>query len=152
MILNPNDLLHSLKNGTWHNISSVESASAKNKLLLVEDSMIIRTQMQRLLKNGGYDVTVAVNGLDGLQKIQTQEFNIVLSDVEMPQMNGLEMIANIRQDGKYNQLPIVLITTLASPEDKRRGIEAGANAYLTKGDFDQQILFQTLNQLVNHNN
>ncbi len=153
MILNPNDLLHSLKNGTWHNISaSVESASAKNKLLLVEDSIIIRTQMQRLLKNAGYDVTVAINGLAGLQKIQTQEFNIVLSDVEMPQMNGLEMIANIRQNSKYNQLPIVLITTLASPEDKRRGIEAGANAYLTKGDFDQQILFQTLDQLVNHNN
>ncbi len=152
MILNPKDLLHSLKNGTWHSIYSSVALSAKNKLLLVEDSMIIRTQMQRLLKNGGYDVTVAVNGLDGLQKIQAQEFDIVLSDIEMPQMNGLEMIANIRQNDKYKQLPIVLITTLASPEDKRRGMDAGANAYLTKGDFDQQILFQTLDQLVNHNN
>ncbi|MGF1590241.1 MAG: response regulator [Pleurocapsa sp.] len=152
MVLNPNDLLHSLKNGTWHSISSSANLSAKNKLLLVEDSMIIRTQMQRLLKNAGYDVTVAVNGLAGLQKIQTQEFDIVLSDIEMPQMNGLEMIANIRQNDQYNQLPIVLITTLASPEDKQRGMDTGANAYLTKGDFDQQILLQTLERLVNHNN
>ena len=151
MILNPDDLLHSLKNGTWHSVSS-SIESAKNKLLLVEDSIIIRTQMQRLLKGAGYEVTLAVNGLAGLEKIQAQEFDIVLSDVEMPQMNGLEMTANIRSYSKYDRLPIVLITTLASPEDRQRGIEAGANAYLTKGDFEQQILFQTLEQLINHNN
>ena len=149
MILNPDDLLHSLKNGTWHSVSSsVASASAKNKLLLVEDSIIIRTQMQRLLKGAGYDVTVAEDGLAGLQQIQARDFDIVLCDVEMPKMNGLEMTASIRQNSKYKQLPIVLLTTLASSEDKRRGQEAGANAYLTKGNFNQQILFDTLNQLI----
>ncbi len=149
MILNPPDLLHSLRNGTWQNVTrSTESVATKNKLLLVEDSIIIRTQMQRLLKTAGYDVTIAENGLQGWQKVQEQEFNIVLSDVEMPQMNGLEMTTKIRQHSQYAQLPIVLITTLASPEDKRRGKEAGANAYLTKGDFEQELLFQTLNQLI----
>ncbi|MDJ0570040.1 MAG: response regulator [Pleurocapsa sp. MO_192.B19] len=153
MILNPPDLLHSLRNGSWQDISRpVESAAIKNKLLLVEDSIIIRTQMQRLLKGAGYDVTVATNGLEGLHKVQEQDFDIVLSDVEMPNMNGLEMTTAIRQQSKYKQLPIVLITTLASPEDKRRGKDAGANAYLTKGDFDQQLLFNTLNQLINLNN
>jgi two-component system, chemotaxis family, sensor kinase CheA len=148
MILNPPDLLHSLRNGTWQNVTrSNELLATKNKLLLVEDSLIIRTQMQRLLKGAGYDITIAENGLQGWQKVQEQEFNIVLSDVEMPHMNGLEMTAKIRQ--QYAQLPIVLITTLASPEDKRRGKEAGANAYLTKGDFEQELLFQTLNQLIN---
>ena len=120
----------------------------KTKILLVEDSIIIRTQMQRLLKGVGYNVTIAENGAMGLQKVLEQEFDIVLSDVEMPQMSGLEMTANIRKHNKYDRLPIVLITTLASPEDKRRGKEAGANAYLTKGDFDQQLLFQTLKGLV----
>ena len=149
MILNPDDLLHSLRNGSWQDISqSTESARTKNRLLLVEDSIIIRTQMVRLLKGAGYDVTVAINGLEGFHKVQEQEFDLVLSDVEMPQMNGLEMTANIRQISKYDRLPIVLITTLASPEDKRRGQAAGANAYLTKGDFDQQLLFQTLRQLI----
>jgi len=150
MILNPRDLLHSLRNGNWRNVAaSIESTTVKNRLLLVEDSIIIRTQMQRLLKGAGYDVTIAENGLIGFQKVQEQEFDIVLSDVEMPEMSGLEMTANIRQDSRCDRLPIVLITTLASPEDKQRGKEAGANAYLTKGDFDQQLLFQTLTQLIN---
>ncbi|MEL7417859.1 MAG: response regulator [Cyanobacteria bacterium J06555_3] len=149
MILNPADLLHSLRNGSWQTVTPAEErAIAKNRLLLVEDSIIIRTQMQRLLKGAGYDVTVAENGLLGLQQVQSQEFDIVLSDVEMPQMTGLEMTSSIRQDGRYDRLPIVLITTLASPEDKRRGTDAGANAYLTKGDFDQQLLFETLDQLI----
>ncbi|MEO1006404.1 MAG: response regulator, partial [Cyanobacteria bacterium J06638_38] len=150
MILNPIDLLHSLRSGKWQKVShGEESPTNSNRLLLVEDSIIIRTQMQRLLKGGGYEVTVAENGLAGLQQVQTQDFDIVLSDVEMPQMSGLEMTASIRQNSQYDHLPIVLITTLASPEDKRRGTDAGANAYLTKGDFDQQLLFQTLEQLIN---
>ncbi len=149
MILNPADLLHSLRNGSWQTVTPAEEkVIAKNRLLLVEDSIIIRTQMQRLLKGAGYDVTVAENGLLGLQQVQSQEFDIVLSDVEMPQMTGLEMTSSIRQDDRYDLLPIVLITTLASPEDKRRGTDAGANAYLTKGDFDQQLLFETLDQLI----
>lgn len=150
MILNPSDLLHSLRNGSWQDISVQEEAEevVKNRLLLVEDSIIIRTQMRRLLKGAGYEVTVAENGAIGLEKVMSQTFDIVLSDVEMPKMSGLEMTANIRQNSQYNHLPIVLITTLASPEDKRRGSEAGANAYLTKGDFEQQLLFRTLKQLI----
>ena len=152
MILNPPDLLHSLKNGNWRSVATSpqsKSGSPKNRLLLVEDSIIIRTQMQRLLKGAGYDVTIAENGSIGWQKVREQKFDIVLSDVEMPQMSGLEMTANIRQHSQYDRLPIVLITTLASAEDRQRGEEAGANAYLTKGDFDQQLLFQTLSRLIN---
>ncbi|MEM8720478.1 MAG: response regulator [Cyanobacteria bacterium P01_G01_bin.39] len=150
MVLNPPDLLHSLQSGVWQQVdSAVESTVTKNRLLLVEDSLIIRTQMQRLLKGAGYQVTMAENGLQGLQQVQTEDFDIVLSDVEMPQMSGLEMTEKIRQQSEYNSLPIVLITTLASAEDKQRGKAAGANAYLTKGNFDQQLLFQTLEQLIN---
>ncbi len=150
MILNPVDLLHSLRSGSWQTVSSTqESAIAKKKILLVEDSIIIRTQMQRLLKSADYSVTIAENGLAGLHQVQTNDFDLVLSDIEMPQMSGLEMTANIRQNSEYDRLPIVLITTLASPEDKQRGKSVGANAYLTKSDFDQQLLFQTLEQLIN---
>jgi two-component system chemotaxis sensor kinase CheA len=148
MILNPEDLLHSLKNGAWHSVSSSFKSDSTKKLLLVEDSIIIRTQMQRLLKGSGYDVTVAEDGLQGLQKVQTQDFDLILSDVEMPNMNGFEMTAKIREQEKYSRLPIVLITTLSSPEAKRRGEEAGANAYLTKGDFEQQLLLDTLERLI----
>ncbi|MGK7893295.1 MAG: response regulator, partial [Xenococcus sp. (in: cyanobacteria)] len=152
MILKPSDLLHSLRQGTWENatrdLDSGDRVEIKNKLLLVEDSIIIRTQMQRLLKDAGYDVAVAVDGLEGLQKVTTGNFDIVVSDVEMPNMSGLDMTTQIRQHTEYQSLPIILVTTLASAEAKQRGKEAGANAYLTKGDFDQKILLNTLEQLL----
>ena len=152
MILNPSDLLHSLRQGTWKNVAqdlnNRDRTEVKNKLLLVEDSIIIRTQMKRLLKDAGYDVTVAVDGLEGWQKINQENFDIVVSDVEMPRMSGLELTTQIRQHTAYQKLPIILVTTLASAEAKQRGIEAGANSYLTKGDFDQKILLDTLRQLL----
>jgi two-component system, chemotaxis family, sensor kinase CheA len=149
MILNPPDLLYSLQRGTWENVARrIENSEVKNKLLLVEDSIIIRTQMQRLLKGAGYDVTIAVDGLEGWQKLNEGKFDVVLSDVEMPNMTGLELTSTIRQQDKYQDLPIILVTTLASPEDRQRGREAGANAYLTKGDFDQKLLLDTLKQLL----
>ncbi len=149
MILNPADLLHSLRRGTWHDVAqATESNKTNNKLLLVEDSIIIRTQMQRLLQDAGYDVVIAVDGLEGYNKVQNEQFDIVVSDVEMPHMNGLEMTAKIRAHDKHSQLPIILVTTLASAEDKQRGRDVGANAYLTKGDFDQKLLFETIEQLI----
>ena len=149
MILNPSDLLHSLRQGTWEDVTQRNDVSEiKNKLLLVEDSIIIRTQMQRLLKDAGYDVTIAVDGLEGWQKVTSGNFDVVVSDVEMPNMSGLELTTQIRQNPEYQNLPVILVTTLASVEAKQRGKEAGANAYLTKGDFDQKILLDTLNQLL----
>ncbi len=141
MILNPSDLLNRLRQETRNNniARPIDLPEAKNKLLLVEDSIIIRTQMQRLLKRAGYDVTIAVDGLDGWQKLRENKFAAVVSDVEMPSMSGLELTASIRQQNEYQNLPIILVTTLASPEDRQRGREAGANAYLTKGDFDQKL-------------
>ncbi|MGF1540717.1 MAG: response regulator [Pleurocapsa sp.] len=150
MILSPGDLLHSLRQGSWHEVApQSKTVATKNKLLLVEDSIIIRTQMIRLLKDAGYDVTPAVDGLDGYQKLQQDNYNVVVSDVEMPNMTGLELTTKIRQHREYQEIPIVLVTTLASPKDKRRGTEAGANAYLTKGDFDRKLLIDTLKNLIN---
>lgn len=153
MVLNAQDLINSVS-GTRRTkvkeIVEVETvpAKAKPKLLLVEDSVIIRTQMKRILEEAGYELTIAVDGAEGLKKLQSDQFDLVVSDVEMPNMNGLEMTAKIRQQNEYQQLPIVLVTTLAKEEDKRRGLEAGANAYLTKGDFDQTLLIKTLKELL----
>jgi two-component system chemotaxis sensor kinase CheA len=105
--------------------------------------------MQRILKGAGYQVTVANDGLDGWEKLQAQEFDAVVSDVEMPRLSGLELTTKIRQNSAYSDLPIVLVTTLAREWDRQTGLDAGANAYLTKGDFDQQLLLDTLSRLVN---
>ena len=149
MVLNPQDLLKSLRKGSRAVIDQEDKLTqTKPKLLLVEDSIIIRTQMKRLLEGAGYDLTIAVDGVEGFNKLRSGNFDAVVSDVEMPNMDGLTLTAKIRQYREYSELPIILVTTLASDEDKRRGAQAGANAYLTKGDFDQKILIETLQNLV----
>lgn len=150
MVINPPDLFKSARKA----IASVtvkeltEQAQVKPKILLVEDSIPIRTQMKRILEGAGYAVTAAVDGADGFNKLRVGSFHAVVSDVQMPNLDGLELTAKIRQFQEYKDLPVILVTTLASSEDKRQGQQAGANAYITKGDFDQGVLLDTLRTLI----
>ena len=156
MVLNPLDLRKSLRrNGGKSGFSipetsniSVAEVKRKPVVLLAEDSIAIRTQEKRILESAGYEVITAVDGLDGFNKLKTRNFDVVVSDVQMPNMDGLTLAAKIRQNKQYNELPIILVTSLASEEDKRRGAEAGANAYITKGNFNQEVLLETLKRLV----
>ncbi|MEM9534761.1 MAG: hybrid sensor histidine kinase/response regulator [Cyanobacteria bacterium P01_E01_bin.45] len=152
IVLNPSDLIASARGSsrrtTGTSMASEPSAPVQKSLLLVEDSIIIRTQMKRLLENAGYAITTAVDGADGFNKLRSGNYDAVVSDVEMPNLDGLGLTAQIRQYEEYDELPIVLLTTLASEDDRRRGAEAGASAYLTKGDFEQSLLFETLERLI----
>jgi two-component system, chemotaxis family, sensor kinase CheA len=150
MVLNPQDLLKSVLKSSGGSTSAEQLAEVKtqSKVLLVEDSIPIRTQVKRILEAAGYDVTAAVDGLDGFSKLRSGVFAAVVSDVEMPNLTGLELTRRIRQYPEYEELPIILVTTLAKDEDKRRGADAGANAYLTKGDFDQSLLLATLRRFI----
>jgi two-component system chemotaxis sensor kinase CheA len=150
MVLNPPDLFKSAKKA----VVSVtvkeltEQAQVKQKILLVEDSIPIRTQMKRILETAGYEVTAAVDGEDGFNKLRAGSFKAVVSDVQMPNLDGLGLTSKIRQFQEYKALPVILVTTLASSEDKRQGAEAGASAYITKGDFEQGVLLDTLRRLI----
>jgi len=90
----------------------------------------------------------AVDGIEALEKLKEQPFDAVVSDVEMPGMDGLTLTERIRQDKKHAELPVVLVSSLANDEDKKRGIEAGANAYITKPSFDPKLLLETLRRLI----
>ncbi|MGI0488254.1 hybrid sensor histidine kinase/response regulator [Pantanalinema rosaneae CENA516] len=152
MVLNPIDLFKSMRrlyqgHPTRASFQAVES-TRKLAVLLVEDSIATRTQEKRILESAGYEVVTAVDGLDGLNKLQSRSFNAVISDVQMPNLSGLELTAQIRQHREYNELPIILVTTLASEDDKRRGAEVGANAYITKSSFNQEVLLETLRRLI----
>ncbi len=125
-----------------------ESAPARKVLLLVEDSITTRTQEKRILEGAGYEVVVAVDGADGWRKLETRAFDGVVSDIEMPHMDGLTLAARIREVRKYDEMPIILLTSLSSDADRQRGVEVGANAYLTKGTFEQKVLLDTLRRLV----
>lgn len=153
MVLSPQDLLTSVQDKNADSpVSTVtdwDIPMTKPKVLLVEDSIPIRTQVRRILEGAGYQVTTAVDGLDGFEKLQQEDsFDAVVSDVEMPNLDGLELTTRIRQETKYENLPIILVTTLAQDDDKQRGTAAGADAYITKGDFEQSLLIHTLRSLI----
>jgi two-component system, chemotaxis family, sensor kinase CheA len=153
LVLNPIDLFATAAGGTPLAPANIPAAAPipvdrPPSLLLVEDSIVIRTQMQRILGGAGYQVTPANDGLEGWEKLQAGDFDLVVSDVEMPRWSGLELTTEIRKHPEYQDLPVVLVTTLARSDDRDRGLQAGANAYLTKGDFDQQLLLDTLTDLI----
>ena len=162
IILSPVDLLQSLKQsnfslqskmlpqlGQKNASTSVNlTNSGQYKILLVEDSILVRTQEKRLLEAADYEVVTAVDGLDGYNKLRNSDFDAVISDVEMPNLDGISLTKRIRQHHEYAELPIILVTSLATDEDKRKGAEAGANAYIVKGQFNQDILLDTLDRLI----
>ncbi|HZG38615.1 MAG TPA: hybrid sensor histidine kinase/response regulator [Nodosilinea sp.] len=156
MVLNPQDVIGAVRQRgsclALPEASLSETATppiARPRcILLVEDSIATRTQEKRILESAGYEVVTAVDGLDGFNKLQTRPFDAVVSDVQMPNLDGLGLTQRIRQQREYSELPVVLVTTLASEDDRRRGAEAGANAYITKGSFTQDMLFETLNRLI----
>lgn len=150
MVLNPNDLIKSVRkrSSAFTPRTFAKEQEKQQTILLVEDSITIRTQEKRILESAGYEVMAAVDGLDALNKLKTRNFDAIISDVQMPNLDGLGLTAKIRQQKEYAELPIILVTSLASDEDKRQGAEAGANAYITKGTFDQRVLLDTLRRLI----
>ncbi len=93
-------------------------------------------------------MVTAVDGLDAFNKLSNHTFDAVVSDIEMPNMTGLELTEKIRQNKLYLELPVILVTSLSSEQDKRRGMEVGANAYITKGTFNQTVLLDTLRRFI----
>jgi len=150
VVLNPQDMLRTIRKLHVQVMpkEKLEEEVIKKHILLVEDSITTRTQEKRILENSGYAVTVAFDGIDALDKLNKAIFDAVVADIQMPNMDGLTLTGRIRQDEKYKDLPIILVTSLASDEDKKKGMEAGANAYLPKPVFDQQIFLDILRRLV----
>ena len=156
IILSPQDLIKSIRKqaGVISSPSArsalkvQDNSSVKPVILLVEDSITTRTQEKRILEAAGYEVVTAVDGLDGFNKLGTRSFDAVVSDIQMPNLDGLSLVTKIRQNRDYSELPIILVTSLASGEDKRKGAEVGANAYITKASFNQEVLIETLKRLV----
>jgi chemotaxis protein histidine kinase CheA len=118
------------------------------RILVVDDSLNTREIERDVLEASGYAVTLAEDGLDGLNKARTGDFDAVLTDVEMPNMDGFSLTAALRQEERYRDRPIVIVTSRAKDEDRRRGIQVGADAYIVKGDFDQSSLVDTLRGLL----
>ena len=119
-----------------------------HRVLVVEDSLTVREVERQMLTRAGYQVDVAVDGLDGWNALQRERYDLVLSDVDMPRMNGLELVRRIRADRRLSHLPIVMVSYKDREEDRLAGLEAGATAYLTKGAFHDRTLLDTVADLI----
>ena len=149
-ILNVPDLLKSARTagatpGTP--AAAVPSATSAKRILVVEDSITSRMLLKGILESAGYDVKTAVDGIDAFTVLRAERFDLVVSDVEMPRMNGFDLTARIRAERTLAEVPVVLVTALESREDREHGIDVGANAYLVKSSLDQSDLLEALRRL-----
>ncbi len=120
----------------------------KGGVLIADDSITTRVFLQNILESAGYRVSAAVDGLDALTLLKTEKFDLLVSDIDMPRLNGIDLTVRIREDKELSALPIVLVSALDSPEDRERGIDAGANAYIVKGSFDQANLLEVVKRFL----
>jgi two-component system chemotaxis sensor kinase CheA len=151
-ILHPGDLLKSAVKGAAVMAGAIpardDTETVCKSLLIVEDSITARILLKNILETAGYETVSAVDGLDALALLRTEEIDLVVSDVDMPRMNGFDLTSRIRASREFADLPVVLVTSLDSREDRERGIEAGANAYIVKSSFDQSNLLEVIKRLI----
>jgi two-component system chemotaxis sensor kinase CheA len=150
VILRPGDLVRAAMEARGPEPSRAEPAGARRApvVLVVDDSITTRTMEKNLLEAAGYEVRVAADGVEAWTAVKTGSFDLVISDVDMPRLDGFGLTERIREDRELADLPVVLVTALESREDKERGIEVGANAYVIKSSFDQSNLLEIIRRLV----
>lgn len=117
-------------------------------VLVAEDSITSRTLLKSILETAGYQVQTAVDGIDAFTKLRSGQFDLVVSDVEMPRLNGFGLTSKIRSDKRLAELPVVLVTALGSRDDREHGIDVGADAYIVKSSFDESGLLDVIRQLL----
>lgn len=117
-------------------------------ILVVDDSINTREIEKSILESYGYRVTVAEDGLEAIEKVAQTKYDLVVTDVDMPRLDGFSLTQRLRQDAAYRNTPIIIVTSREKEEDKRRGIQVGADAYIVKGAFDQGNLIDTIRNLI----
>jgi two-component system, chemotaxis family, sensor kinase CheA len=155
VILNPADLLRSAQHVSFAADSRIENAAYEDEameqihILVVDDSITTRTLEKNILEAADFEVTTATDGIEALKRLEiSPDIRLVVADVEMPNMDGITLVQTLREHTKYQHLPIILVTSLESREDRERGMLAGADAYIVKRGFDQAELLATIRRLL----
>ncbi len=153
VVLNVNHILRKIKEGVRGQVREIQEAvpqkdGRRKSVLIVEDSLVVRELQRNILEAAGYDVDTAVDGEDALTRLSQKAVDCVITDIEMPRMNGFDLTSAIRKKDDLKDTPVIMVTSCSSDSDKKRGIEAGANAYVIKGSFDQHKLIATIERLV----
>lgn len=122
--------------------------AGKKRILVVDDSLTVREVERRLLENAGYEVTTAIDGVDGWNTLTAHPFELLVSDVDMPRMNGIDLVRTLKTDPLLKDMPVMIVSYKDREEDRLRGLEAGANYYLTKGSFHDESLLTAVRDLI----
>ncbi|HMV77444.1 MAG TPA: hybrid sensor histidine kinase/response regulator [Leptospiraceae bacterium] len=149
IVVNPRDIIDSIFRNSFTVQPTAEKKVPKiKKVLVADDSLTTRVQLKRILENEGIEVSLAVDGLDAWNLISNEDFNCVLSDMEMPNMDGLDLVRKVR-DSKYRSLPVIILTSIGSDEKIKETLDAGADAYLVKSKFDRKDLLGVIEKYFN---
>ncbi|CAI8795024.1 two-component system, chemotaxis family, sensor histidine kinase and response regulator WspE [Pseudomonas sp. IT-196MI5] len=122
--------------------------AARKRILVVDDSLTVRELQRKLLLNRGYDVTVAVDGMDGWNALRSEDFDLLITDIDMPRMDGIELVTLLRRDNRLQSLPVMVVSYKDREEDRRRGLDAGADYYLAKASFHDDALLDAVVELI----
>ncbi len=149
-ILNAGELLAGASGGRAADfaVGAEDRQQKSRRVLVVDDSVTTRTLEKSILEAAGYEVQVATDGVEALERLSRLSFDLILSDVQMPRVDGLALVRAVRQDARLKGLPVVLVSSLDSAEQRAAGLEAGADAYLSKAEFEQGLLLATLARFV----
>jgi two-component system sensor histidine kinase and response regulator WspE len=121
---------------------------ARKRVLVVDDSLTVRELERKLLDHVGYEVEVAVDGMDGWNAVRSAQFDLVVTDIDMPRLDGIELVALIKKDPNLKSLPVMIVSYKDREEDRQRGLDAGADYYLTKGSFHDETLLRAVVDLI----
>jgi len=122
--------------------------AARKRVLVVDDSLTVRELQRKLLLNRGYDVAVAVDGMDGWNALRSEDFDLLITDIDMPRMDGIELVSLLRRDNRLQSLPVMVVSYKDREEDRRRGLDAGADYYLAKASFHDDALLDAVVELI----
>lgn len=149
IVLNPADLIKSARRSHTGQVriratNAPEAQNHSAHILVVDDSITTRTLEKNILEVAGYQVTTATHGIEALKRLKENQIDLIVSDIQMPNMDGFELTVYLRDSSEYGDIPIILVTSLESREDRERGMLSGANAYIVKRGFDQAELLATI--------
>ncbi len=151
LVLNPFEIVETFrKSGSIRVLTTVERPAEARvpTILVLDDSLTTRTLEKSILEAHGYQVRLAVDGLEALNRLRAERFDLVISDIQMPRLDGFGLLQAIKADQALARIPVVLVTSLEAREDRERGLALGADAYVVKRKFDQKELLETIGQIV----
>ncbi|NBA94500.1 hybrid sensor histidine kinase/response regulator [Pseudomonas sp. R5(2019)] len=155
LIIDVEDLLRSveklLSTGRLERIDRGRRAVSevqRKRILVVDDSLTVRELQRKLLSNKGYEVVVAVDGMDGWNALRAEDFDLLITDIDMPRMDGIELVTLLRRDSRLQSLPVMVVSYKDREEDRRRGLDAGADYYLAKASFHDDALLDAVVELI----